>query len=310
MTITTTRRAAIAGALASAGLPPVAKAGTPAHPPAIIKAKQVVVRRGRGLAATADGSRLVVVRDGLREIDIVESTRTRAVAVGGFPLEVALSPDGLLAAVTTGFWERPALVLVDLVAAKVVGRAECGPAPGAVAWNGGRIVVAGGEQDGTLTVLEAATLNVVATHTIGRVPRGLALPWVALNGADEIVEVDLARGLIGRSLRVPRLPHELALSADGKTLLVTHGGREAHRVSEVETESGAVRRQLAGRLPSAVAWSARGAGLVALGGAAEVLDMSTGRTTAVGGAPRGLAVAGSRAFTVSQLTGAISEVAA
>ena len=139
----------------------------------------VVVRRGRGArgrppTAAVSWSSRTTARDDRRSSS---PARTRAVDVGGCPLEVALSPDGLLAAVTTGFWDAPG------ARPRRPGRREgrrrvptsARPRVPSRSRRRTRVVVAGGEQDGTLTVLDAATLNVVATHTIGRVPRGLAL---------------------------------------------------------------------------------------------------------------------------------------
>jgi hypothetical protein len=72
-----------------------------------------------------------------------------------------------------------------------------------------------------------------------------------------------------------------------------------------------VTRRPAGRLPSAVAWSRRGERLATVGGAGEIVVLGRAGERArhpVGGSPRGLAVAGRRAWTVDSLTGTVSEV--
>jgi hypothetical protein len=94
-------------------------------------------------------------------------------------------------------------------------------------------------------------------------------------------------------------------------LLVCHGGLEAERVSEIDVSSRRLRRIRAGRLPSGVGWARGGTRLIALGGAGAVVAISpTGRRTRheVGAAPRGLAVAGRRAWTVDALDGRIARV--
>ncbi|HYF25037.1 MAG TPA: hypothetical protein VD931_04800 [Baekduia sp.] len=320
MTGSTTRRGLLAGVAATAAAPAAARAAGRAVP-ALKPAREQVVRRGRAIAADPRGRRLVVAHDQRRTIAIVESRggATRIVDVGGQPVDVAVAPDGRRAAVTTASWDGPGLALVDLDAGRLLQRISVGPAPGAVAYAaaGRRLVVAGGEQEGTLHVLDAARGAVLAVRAIGPVPRGLAvhgqLAWVALQAADRLVAVGLPGGRVRRELRTPRLPDRLAVSPDGRALLVSHGGGRAEHLSEIATGSGRVRRHRAGELPSAVAWTSRGARLVTLAGAGEVLVLGAGgkrRRVGAGPAPRDLAVAGARAWTVDGLTGAIAQVRA
>jgi streptogramin lyase len=145
------------------------------------------------------------------------------------------------------------------------------------------------------------------------VPRGLALAadgraWVALNAEDRLARIDLERGRVERTVRTPALPHAIALSPAGARALVTHGGLDAARVSEIELDSYRTKRHAAGPLPSGVAWTRSGRRLVALGGAAAVMELGRSRRShTVAPAPRGIAVLGHRFFTVSALTAGISE---
>lgn len=317
MTVRTTRRAAFAGVLAGAAAPSVARGAAP-RPNVIIKAKAIDVRRGRALAVGADARYAVIAHDARTTVEIRDRTTGRVTMadVGGHPLKVAISPDGQTAAVTMASWKNPGLVLIDLARAAVGARMDVGPAPSSVKFtpDGRRLLVAGGEQDGTLHVVDLTRRGLPARHAVGAAPRGLAATdehaWLALNAGAKLVRLDLATGAITQTLPAPSFPDEIALAPDGARLLVTHGGRDSGRVSEIEAKSGAVRRHLAGRLPSAVGWGARGNRLVAIGGAAAVLDLDTGRSTPVGLAPRGLATAGGQAFTVSAVTGELSEVRA
>jgi DNA-binding beta-propeller fold protein YncE len=322
MSAGSTRRGFLAGAAAAVAAPAVARGQAPSSGLAgKLQAKQKIVLRGRALAVDPRGRRAVVAHDRRRTVGIVGTGggTPAVIDVGGQPAEVAVSPDGGLAAVTTGFWDKPGLVVVDLDRPAVRTRIDLGAAPGAVAFDrtGKRIAVAGGEQEGSIHVFTTDGLGTVAQAQIGPVPRGIALEragtaaWIALNGDARVVRVDLHTGRVKRSLPTPALPDRVAISPDGRRLLVTHGGRDAAHVSEVEIKSGRVHRQYAGELPSGVGWTAAGERLVALGGENAVVRLGGGRRHArrtVGVAPRGLATAGRRAWTVSALTGELSGV--
>lgn len=306
----TTRRTLLAGAAAGSVLrvgPALAD-----EPIAPNRAAQKPVLRGRAIAVTAFGRRVVVAHERRRTISIVSAGQTQIVDVGGQPLEVAVS--GRLAAVTTAFWDEPGLALVDLHKGTVLRRIAVGPAPSHVAFtpDGTRLIVTGGEQEGTAHVLDARTFKVLARTNIGTVPRGIAAmadtAWVAENGARYVFSIDTRTGRVRRKIRVPWLPDRVALSPDGKRLLVSHGGTHSARVSVVNLHTGRVVRHDAGRLPSGVAWTRRGRALVALGGAGAIVVLGQHRSHPVGGAPRGLVVAGGRAWTVDALTGRVAKV--
>jgi DNA-binding beta-propeller fold protein YncE len=314
-----TRRGFLAGALAGAGVPALAGARAEAAPS--VQAKQRIVMRGRAIAVAPKGNRVVVAHDRRRTIGIVTAGRKGAsvVDVGGQPVEVAVSPDGRTAAVTTAFWDDPGLALVDLASGRLRDRVKVGPAPFGVAFtrDGKHVVVSGGEQEGTVHVVETRRFSVVEQAPIGLVPRGIALPragsraWIALNGDDRVVRVDLRTGRVRRTVKTPALPDRVAASPDGKRLLVSHGGPDSAHVSEIVIATGKVRRHLVGPQPSGVAWTPEGHRLVTLGGANRIVRIGAARRRAVrpvGAAPRGLAVAGKRAWTVSALTGNVTKV--
>jgi DNA-binding beta-propeller fold protein YncE len=320
MTAAATRRGFIAGALASAAVPAVARAQAPA-PAGLTPARRQIVRRGRAIAAGRNGRRLVVAHDRRHTVALITPARNRSrlVDVGGQPLEVAVSPDSRLAAVTTAFWDEPALVIVDLIKGAVRTRVDVGPAPFGVVFthDGKRLVVSGGEQEGTVHVLDTRRLAVSARAPIGTVPRALAAApdgrtaWVALNGMARVARVDLRTGRTTRTLHTAALPDRIAISPDGRRLLVSHGGPDAEYVSEIVLASGRVHRHRTGHLPSGVGWTARGRRLVLLGGTGELVVLGRGgsrRRRRVGGEPRGLAVAGERVWTVDGVTGAVQGV--
>ena len=317
--IAPTRRGLIGGAIATAAAPALAHAGLATAASESIAAKQKIVRRGRAIAVAPRSGRLVVAHEDRRTIAILAHGRKRLVDVGGQPLEIATSPDGRTAAITTASWDEPGLAIVDLREAKLVKRIDVGDAPFGVAFTAGgkRLIVSGGEQDGKVFVVDAGRLKVVARGGLGDCPRTVAAvpgsdrAWIALNGPDRVVLVNSRTGRAGRSLKTPPLPDRVAISPDGNRLLVSHGGIDSERVSEIEVASGKLKRHRAGRLPSAVGWAAGGRRVVALGGGGQVVAISPNGRRArheVGGAPRGLAIDGNRAWTVDALSGKIARV--
>lgn len=280
-----------------------------------------VVRRGRAVAVSRDG-RHVVVAHAARASLVLHDRRTqgrREVALGGHPLELALAPDDALVAVTTAFWQGPGLELVALRDGTRRARVDAGPAPFAAAFtpDARHVVVSGGEDDGALRILRAPALTAGRTVPLGRVPRGVAVAggvaWVALHGEDALLAVDLRGARVVRRLPVPPMPERLAASRSGRRLLVSHGGHEAHAISEVDTRTGRVRRRPIGGRAGAVAWGPRGTRLAVLpdDDAIAVLDARGRRRLrpTVSG-PRGLAVAGRHVFTTSAADAAIGRVTA
>ena len=93
----------------------------------------------------------------------------------------------------------------------------------------------------TVTVFDKKTRQVAAVLAAGRDPRGLAVDrvqgrlFVALSSGDEVASYDLVSGEeIGRARLQPGdRPQELALGADGRTLVVTNAG--SNTVAFVDT---------------------------------------------------------------------------
>jgi DNA-binding beta-propeller fold protein YncE len=107
------------------------------------------------------------------------------------------------------------------------------------------------------------------------------------------------------------LPDRLALSRSGRRLLVSHGGHGAHTISEVDTRTGRVRTFDVGGAATAVAYGPSGSRLAALLGADAIAVIDAHgrrrvRRTVTG--PRGLAVLGRHAFTVSSVDATIGKV--
>jgi len=316
----TSRRQLLAGAaggIAAGGLRP-ARAAALDIP---TDRRPDVVHRGRALALTAGGAHVVVAHHARRSLTVTErrSGRVRTLALPGQPLELAVSPHSVLVAVTTAFWDNPGVELLHVRGAAHRARLKAGPAPHSPAFTHDRrrLLVTGGEQDGTLHILDAPAFARARVIALGRVPRGIAVArddgaaWVALHAEDEVVRVDLEHGRVTRRIPTPPLPDRLALSPDGRRLLVSHGGRTAATLAEVDLRSGRVREVPAGDHVSAVAWGPRGERLAALAKANAILAVDARghrRRLATVAAPRGLALYGRHAFTVSAITGRVGRV--
>lgn len=309
-----TRRGFLGGAVAGAATPLLLRPAS-AGASKVEPVRQRIVRRGRAVAVSRGGRHVVIAHDMRETVSIVTrgAKRQRIVDVGGQPVAVAVAPDGKLAAVATASWKTPGVVLVELATGKVGARRRLGPAPRDLVFtpDGEHLLVIGGEQEGTLQILDIDATELEHDHRVhvGRVPRGVATTdrraWVTLQADGHIVGVDLKTGRVVRRIRTAGLPDRLALSPRSDRLLVTHGGHDT-QVSEIVLRGGKIHRHAAGRQPSAVAWTRGGRRLVALGGEAAVLDLDRRRRRAVAAAPRDLAVAGRRFWTVSALTGATS----
>lgn len=248
--------------------------------------------------------------------------RGRSIDVGGAPVDIAISPKGDIALVTTAFYDRPGLAVVDLVTGEV-DRLDVGPEPHGVVFsaNGRRAYVSGGGAEGTLTRVDPGTGRVHAPIPLGAHPRGLALlpggkhALVALNGAAQLVLVSLTARRVVRRIRTAPFPSRVAVAAKPNRALVTHNGFGARSATLVELGGKRSRRRVAvGRDPSDVAFSASGrtAVVTARGsGVVTLLDGRTGRrlrTIRGGGAPRSAVVANGRGIVADGRSGRLASI--
>lgn len=117
--------------------------------------------------------------------------------------------------------------LVDLTAGKVLAEIACGRRPAGVACSrDGRRAAVSNLWSGTLTLLEitGSSLRVAGTADVGAQPRGVVFSpngeriYVALAGANEVVELDWTTRKPLRRWPAPLEPRRLALSRDGRYL--------------------------------------------------------------------------------------------
>jgi YVTN family beta-propeller protein len=160
-------------------------------------------------------------------------------------MDVVVLPGSRLA--LTANHTSDSVSLIDLDAGQVVAEVACGHKPAAVACSpDGRRATVSNLWSGTITLLEVRdkTLRPVGTAAVGHLPRGLAFAadggsvYVAVSGADEVVQLDWPAGKLLRRRPAPAEPRRLALSADGR-FLAAAGGRSA-AVRCWDTRSGKV----------------------------------------------------------------------
>jgi cytochrome c peroxidase len=152
------------------------------------------------------------------------------------PMDVVVLPGGRLA--LTANHTADSASLVDLTEGKVLAEQSCGHKPSAVACTpDGRRAAVSNLWSGTLTFLEvqdaavkdprdkpAGSLRHVATVPVGSMPRGLVFApdggslYVALAGANEVVQVDWQTRKVLRHWPAQAEPRRLALSRDGRFL--------------------------------------------------------------------------------------------
>lgn len=306
---------ALAQALPAAwpGATAVARAGTrhcTPRPPGVRRMALALSQDGRTLW-TADTGRTTISSH--RSSDL---TPRRSIDVGDAPLDLALSPSGRRALVTTGFYDRPGLAVVDLAAGKVTSHVTVGRGAYAVAFApDGNAYVAGGGSAGRLLRVDPRHGRVTGEVALGRDPRGLAITphggyaLVALNGDAQVAVVALATlEVVGRIATAP-FPYLVAAAPAGGRAHVSHNDFGARHVSVLDVLGGrTVHRLAVGPDPAGLACSGLRALAVAERGAGtvSVYDPRSGRRRrriAVGGWPRAIALRGRRAYVADEQTG-------
>jgi DNA-binding beta-propeller fold protein YncE len=281
--------------------------------------------RTGGLAVTADGRTIWSTDSASTTITAhrrSDLARGRSIDVGGAPLGIAISPRAGIALVTTAFYDRPGLAIVDLLSGHVE-RVDVGPEPYTVAFDrhGHSAYVVGGGRDGTLVRVHPRTGRVDDPVDLGKHPRGFALhpdgahALVAINGAHHIAVVSLVKGKVVRRIETRPFPYLLAASPDARRALVTHNGFADDAATLLDLEHWHVRRTVrVGADPAGVAFSRAGrVAVVAASGARTVtlLDGRSGRrrrTLTNVGIAHSLVIAGGRAIVADGLNGDLKAI--
>ncbi|MDX6665706.1 MAG: hypothetical protein QOG68_1912 [Solirubrobacteraceae bacterium] len=266
---------------------------------------------------TADAAGTTITAHNRRDL-----VRGHAIDVGGAPAGIAISRDGRTAMVTTAFYDRPGLTVVDLRSHQV-NRLDVGAEPYAVAFtpDGHSAYVTGSGSHGTLTRVDRRSGHVHPAIAIGRHPRGLAITpdgahaLVALNGDSAVAVVALATGRITRRVATAPFPYLLAVSPNGLRGFVTHNGYRSRAGTLLNLHTWRAHEGVrTGLDPSGVAFDGSGRLVMVAdtgSGTVTLLDAHSGRRRrrlAPGGAPRAVAVAGGRGYVADAHSGRLTAV--
>lgn len=201
------------------------------------------------LAATPDGSQVWVVDSGpqtststlwgVSVIDTSSDTVTRHFNLVGDPTDVAFSPNGQDAYVTTS----NGLYIYSVAKAKQIGFiAGLGsPKSVAVAPDGSAVYVTE-TSDARLATISTATDQVVRTTHVGQEPWQAVVSangstvYVANPDSDSISVVDASTGRVQNTYTVPGVPVTLALTPDGSQLWVA--GDDSGVMTVINTATG------------------------------------------------------------------------
>ncbi len=203
------------------------------------------------LCSFAQAATLVVVNKGDNDVSLidVDSGATRArLPAGEGPHEVAMSPDGRWALVTTYGRAQPGteVRLIDVVRAQVADTYSVAPHawPHGIVWDGDKAWLTT-ENDGTAGSLVA--LDPADGRTLASIPTGQALShMVALhpdgrrayvtNVASETVSViDRVAGRVLMTVPAGHEPEGLAVSPDGRELWVANQGSSTVTIFDTAT---------------------------------------------------------------------------
>lgn len=287
-----------------------------------------VGRRPRGIAVSADGSRLYVALsgspnggpnvdesklpppdrrfDGIGVVDLQSRRLINTYPSNADPETFAISHDGKTLYASNE--DTGMLSAIDLVTGTIRGAATVGSEPEGVAVSrDDRIVYTACETSNRVDVVDAATMKVLASIPTQPRPRAVLLSTRSHTGyvTDEfgasisVFSTDDYKIIKTISLGDPKLvrPMGMVASLDGRLLYVTTG--RAGTLLEVDPDSGRIVRTVTdiGRRPWGVTLSGDGAKAYTAngpGGDVSVIDLASGKVESritVGGSPWGIASA-------------------
>jgi YVTN family beta-propeller protein len=181
-----------------------------------------------------DGKTAWVVYDKTHDLGVIDAeTRklVRRVKVGGNPYNLNFTPDGrqLLVLDWSSDTSNDEVIFYDLKAEKIAGRIEVSTWPAhSVFSRDARLVYVSGETAGDVTVIDAATLQMVnrIVHGGGDA-MGLALTadgktlYAAAGENKAILRIDTASHKVVGEIPLPGIVHEATLTLDGQFIYAT-----------------------------------------------------------------------------------------
>ena len=198
-----------------------------------------------------DGKTAWVVYDKTHDLGVIDAeTRklVRRVKVGGNPYNLNFTPDGrqLLVLDWSSDTSNDEVIFYDLKAEKIAGRIEVSTWPAhSVFSRDARLVYVSGETAGDVTVIDAATLQMVnrIVHGGGDA-MGLALTadgktlYAAAGENKAILKIDTASHKVVGEIPLPGIVHEATLTLDGQFIYATL--RKVNKLVVIRTADGKV----------------------------------------------------------------------
>jgi YVTN family beta-propeller protein len=208
------------------------------------------------------------------------------------------------------------------LASRQAGKAiPVGTDPAAVAVTpDGRTVYVANEGSGTVTPIDTATRRPGPPIKVGPAPVALAMMpngrtvYVADEGSSTVIPIDVATDHPGSPITVGAGPRAIALTPGGRIAYVANFGSDT--VTPITIATDTARPALpAGFAPDSVAVTQDGKHVVVSDGDSDqvtVLDAAGGsaRHVAVGYSPDAVAVSGSEAYVVNNISGTVTPLAA
>ena len=192
-----------------------------------------------------DNAYIANVNDGtISVISTASDTVTATIAVGYFPIGVAVTSDGSKVYVTT---TNDTVWVIATVSNTVTAIIPVGVNPQslAVSRDGSKVYVANID-DNTVSVISTASNAVTATIPVGTGPFGVAVTpdgskvYVANNGSNTVSVISTAKNVATATISVGSKPDGIAVTPDGSKVYVATNPVDGGTVSVVATASGAV----------------------------------------------------------------------
>jgi YVTN family beta-propeller protein len=266
-----------------------------AHPEGVIARTVTLAGEPYGVAVSSQGVvyAALIGTSTLIRGDVADMTFGPTVQVGSTPPHVAFNPGGttVYATLQTG----RALAVVDVVSNTLAGTLPLGSDGFNLAVRPDGQVVYATTADGTLHVVDAATLGVDTTLQVGAAANGLAFSpdgkvlYVSARDAGSVTAIDVQTREINRIYSVGGRPQRLAVSPDGSELYVANEEQGLDVVNVVSGDVTSIGFQTAGYGLGLTPDGTQIYVLLPDAGEVRILDRATrvpAKTLAVGGRPR------------------------
>jgi YVTN family beta-propeller protein len=198
-----------------------------------------------GLSISADGKRVLLSDFGGDMAEVIDTATDQVAATVAVnrPHNSAISPDGRLAFEGSQQMGMPAIVVIDLDAAKVVSSAALQQPPRALDYapNGSVYFTVSGKDE--LEVLDPKTNELGTPIATGGSPHHMlatkdgAFELVVSQTAGDLEYVDPKAGMVTAKVATGTTPHWIALSSDGKRAYVTDEGSNDLAVVDIAARS-------------------------------------------------------------------------